>query len=171
MGEEERTFEDGGGGEEGLDIRCAEGVGAGLDGGGAGGSQTLGQEVDVGGLVRANRLDVVVEGGVVAGGSEIGLGVVRKAFLVESILKVLEGEGILENIGISRCGLALLGGSGHRETRKGSNSGGVLHFVKKVKGRDELLSNCEEVKTGELDDWRLMEWWIPQKSLYISAVY
>lgn len=122
------TLENGSGGQEALDIGRTEGVGAGLDRAGASGGQALGQEVDVGGLVRADSLDVVVESRVVTGGSKVGLGVVGKTLLVEGVLQVLEGKSILKDVGISGGRCALLSRSGSREASKGSDGGGVLHF-------------------------------------------
>jgi hypothetical protein len=55
-------------------------------------------EADVSGLIERNLLQVVVEGRVKAGSSELCLGEVGKTFTVELVLKVLEGESILEDI-------------------------------------------------------------------------
>jgi hypothetical protein len=97
VGGNTNALEDRGGGKEALHARHAEVVGALLDGDGAGGGQGRGQEGDVGRLVAADGLDAVVDGRVVAGGGEVGLGEVGETLLVEVVLEVLEGQGVVED--------------------------------------------------------------------------
>lgn len=61
--------------------------------------EALGQEVDVGGLVAGNGLDVVVDLGVEAGALEVLLRVLLEALAVEGVLEMLKGQSILENVG------------------------------------------------------------------------
>jgi hypothetical protein len=93
------ALEDRGGGQEALHACHAEVVGALLDGDGAGGGQGGGEERDVGRLIAADGLDAVVDGRVVAGGGEVGLGEVGETLLVEVVLEVLEGQGVVEDNG------------------------------------------------------------------------
>jgi hypothetical protein len=51
----------------------------------------------VGSLVAADGLDALVGGRVVAGGDEVGLGEVGETLLVEVVLEVLEGQGVVED--------------------------------------------------------------------------
>jgi hypothetical protein len=51
----------------------------------------------VGRLVAADGLDAVVDGRVVAGSGEVGLGEVGETLLVEVVLEVLEGQGVVED--------------------------------------------------------------------------
>lgn len=59
--------------------------------------ESASQELDVNLLVLGDGLQVVVEGGVEAGGGELLLGVVGQTLAVELVLKVLQGEGIVED--------------------------------------------------------------------------
>lgn len=61
--------------------------------------ETLGQEVDVSGLVAGNGLDVVVNLGVEASVLEVFLGVLGETLTIEGVLEVLQGQSILEDIG------------------------------------------------------------------------
>jgi len=116
VGADADTLEDGGEHHEGLRVRDAEVVGAFVDGLGAGGwkdgqfehikilergeestGESASQELDVGLLVLGDGLQVVVEGGVEAGGGELLLGVVGQTLAVELVLEVLQGERIVED--------------------------------------------------------------------------
>lgn len=52
------------------------------------------------GLVRGDCLEVGVEGGVEAGVCEVGFGEVGETGSVEVVFKVLEGEGIVEDVAV-----------------------------------------------------------------------
>jgi hypothetical protein len=97
VGGNTNALEDRGGGQEARDAGHAEVVGALLDGDGAGGGQGRGQERDVGSLIAADGLDALVGGRVVAGGDEVCLGEVGETLLVEVVLEVLEGQGVVED--------------------------------------------------------------------------
>ena len=101
------SLEDAGGGDELGDAGDAEGVGALLDGREAGCLQRRGEELDVGRLVRADGLHVLVEGGVEAGAGELRLREVGQAFAVELVLQMFQGEGIAEYIDCDRSGSIL----------------------------------------------------------------
>ena len=51
------------------------------------------------GLIARYLLDVGVEGCVETGGFELGLSELCETLLVEVVLEVLEGEGVLEDVG------------------------------------------------------------------------
>ena len=53
------------------------------------------------GLVGGDFLEVGVEGGVEAGGCEVGFGEVLETCLVEVVFEMLESEGVVEDVGIS----------------------------------------------------------------------
>ena len=80
-------------------------------------------------LVVDDVLKVVVVAGGVAGGRKVRLGHHADAFFVEDILEVLEGQGILENVGVRDGGLTLVdwvsGGNGSQEG--GAEAGLELH--------------------------------------------
>lgn len=97
------TLEDVGSGNERLDAGDAESVCAGSDSLSTSGLEGRGQELDVGGLVRADLLEVLVEGGIVTSGRELGLGEVCKSLLVEGVLEVLKGERIVQDLGYGGC--------------------------------------------------------------------
>ena len=85
------------------------------------GLQPLGQKVHVSLLIRRDLLQVGVEGCVIAGSGE-GVGTeVREALAVEGVFQVLEGERVVEDVGVASaeggfCGLAFEhGGDGEGE--------------------------------------------------------
>ena len=58
----------------------------------------------MGGFVRRDGFEVAVEGGVEARVGEVGLGEVGEAGSVEGVFEVLEGEGIVEDVGVGDGG-------------------------------------------------------------------
>ena len=82
----------------------------------------------MGRLVRGDFLEVGVEGGVEAGGLEVGLGEIFEAVAVEGVFKVLEGEGVVEDVGVrdGRGGLTDLFQKG---ATAGALEGGNSYFV------------------------------------------
>ena len=52
------------------------------------------------GFVGGDFFQVGVEGRVEAAGSEVGLREVLETFLVEGVFEVLEGEGVVEDVGV-----------------------------------------------------------------------
>jgi hypothetical protein len=58
-------------------------------------------------LIRSHLLHVRVELGVEPGGREVLLGEVRKTFTVEGVLEVLEGQGVVEDVGCAARMLAM----------------------------------------------------------------
>lgn len=97
VGGNTNTLEDGGGSQEALGVSDTKGVLASSDGGGTGGLEALGEEVDVVGLILGNALDVVVDGRVGTSGSEVSLSEVGKTGAVESVLEVLESQGVVKD--------------------------------------------------------------------------
>lgn len=97
VGGNTNTLEDGSGSQEGLGVSDTEVVLASSDGGGTSSLEALGEEVDVGGLILGNALDVVVDGRVGTSSGEVSLGEVGKTSAVESVLEVLEGQGVVED--------------------------------------------------------------------------
>lgn len=61
-------------------------------------SQSGGQELHMGLLVRSNGLQVGVEGVHVSSADKVLLGVVLQALCVESGLEVLKSQGVVEDI-------------------------------------------------------------------------
>lgn len=100
VGADADALEDGGGHDEVCDICDAEVVRASGHGRRAGLGQGGGQEGHVRRLVGGDLLQVGVEGGVEAAGGEVGLGEVLQALLVEGVFEVLEGEGVVEDVGV-----------------------------------------------------------------------
>ena len=73
------------------------------------GLESRGQEVDVGGLIEGDLLEVRVECSVESGCGEVGCRVLGKTLLVEGGLEVLESQGEVKDDGINvRLGLSLL---------------------------------------------------------------
>ena len=99
IGTDTYALEDGGRGDEGLDVGDAEGIGAFLDRGGTGRRQGGGQEGHVRALVQGGLLDVVVEGLVEASCLEIGEREVLEAFTVKLVLELLKGQSVVEDVG------------------------------------------------------------------------
>ncbi len=95
VGADTDTLEDGGGGEKHLGVGDAEAVNALSDWLGTSGLEGAGQESHMSFLIRGNDLDVVVNIGGETGLGEIVRGEVCKAFTVELVLKVLEGQGVV----------------------------------------------------------------------------
>lgn len=104
VGRDANAFEDAGGSDELRDARNAEGVGAFLDRSGTSTCQGCGKEVDVGLLVVGNLLKVLVEGAVEAGLGELLLSEVGQTLTVKGVFKMLEGEGVVEDVG---CNLSV----------------------------------------------------------------
>lgn len=50
-------------------------------------------------LISAHFLQILVEGVWESGGEEVGVGVVCKSGAVKGVFKVLEGEGVVEDVG------------------------------------------------------------------------
>lgn len=125
VGGHTNTLEDGGSGNEALDISDTEVVDTLGDGSNLGALEGGGQEADVGGLVLGNLLDVAVEGGIEAGGGEVGLREALKTIAVELVLEVLKGQGVVQDIAIidSR---SLLDRSGSGEASGGDERNGSL---------------------------------------------
>ncbi len=98
------ALEDGRGRDKAHGVRDAEVVAAGGDGGGAGLCEGGGQEGHVGHFVRGDFFEVGVEGAGEAGGCEGGFGEVGEAFAVEGVFEVLEGEGVVEDVGVGDGG-------------------------------------------------------------------
>lgn len=69
-------------------------------------SEALGQEVDMGSLIAGDGLEVGVNLGVESGVLEVGLGVLGETITIEGILEMLQGQGILENVGCFMLDLA-----------------------------------------------------------------
>ena len=101
------ALEDRGGLDEALDISHAEVVGALSDGVGTGFGECGGQEGNVRCLVRGDFLEVGVEGGVETSSGEVALGEVGETFTVEFVLEMLQGEGIVEDVGVGDLGRGL----------------------------------------------------------------
>ena len=96
-------LEDGGQHDERFRVRGWERVGAFFDRRGARFLESGGQEGDMSGLVGRNLLQVVVEGGVKSGGSEVALGVVRQTLTVELVFQMLQSQRIVKDICIGNC--------------------------------------------------------------------
>lgn len=103
VGADAYTFEDRGCRDEVCHVRDAEVVRAGGYGGCAGFHESGGQEGNVRHFVGGDFFQVGVEGRVEAAGCEVGLGEVFETFLVEGVFEVLEGEGIVEDVGVGYC--------------------------------------------------------------------
>lgn len=54
----------------------------------------------MGSLVRGDLLEIAVEGRVVTGCCEVRLGEVGEGFPVELVLEMLEGQRVVENVGV-----------------------------------------------------------------------
>lgn len=93
-------------GDEGFRVRVGEVVRAGCDGGGAGGHDGRGEELDVLFFVVGDVLEVVVVVGAEAGAEEVGLGHALYAAFVEGVLQMLQGEGILQDVEVGDGSLA-----------------------------------------------------------------
>ena len=104
VGANAHALEHRGGHDEAHDIGDAEVVRARGHGGRAGLGESGGQETDVGGFVRGDFLQVGVEGRVEARGRELGFREVLETFLVERVLEMLEGESIVEDVGVGDGG-------------------------------------------------------------------
>ena len=90
--------------DEVRDVCDAKVVRAGGHWGRAGLGESGGQECNVRGLVRGDFLQVGIEGRVEAAGCEVGLGEVGQSFSVEGVFQVLEGESIVEDVGVGDRG-------------------------------------------------------------------
>ena len=55
----------------------------------------------MGGFIVGNLLKVLIDGVRETSCDEVGLGIVGETFTVELVLEVLEGEGVVEDVGIS----------------------------------------------------------------------
>lgn len=108
VGADTNTLEDGRDGDERGRVSRGEGVCALGGGGGTGSGQGAGQEADVRVLVVGDLLEVGVEGVGEASGSEGLLGVVLETLAVEGGLKVLQGQGVVEDVGWTLVSQALL---------------------------------------------------------------
>ena len=117
------ALKDGGGRDKGLGISDAKIVGAGSDGGCPCLCKSSGQEADVSRLVRGNFLEVAIECCVEAGICEVALGEVGQTFSIEGVFEVLQGEGIVEYIGVGNlCGGGLTDLLQERATVKASEA-------------------------------------------------
>ncbi len=94
------ALKDGGRLDEARDIGDAEVVRAGSHWGCARFGESSGQEGNVGGLVRGDFLQVGVESRVEAACCKFGLGEILKTCLVEGVFEMLQGESIIENVGV-----------------------------------------------------------------------
>lgn len=91
--------------------------------------ESSGQEVDVGKLVVGNGLQVLVEVGVVETGlSEVVGGEHVDTLVVESSLKVLQGQSVVEDGGIVNSALGKSGCRGGQAGQEGGTDDGGLHF-------------------------------------------
>lgn len=92
--------------------------------------QSSSQEVDVGELVVGNGLQVLVEVGVVETGlSEVVGGEHVDTLVVESSLKVLQGQSVVEDGGIVNSTLGKSGCRGGQAGQERGTDDGGLHFV------------------------------------------
>lgn len=98
IGADTDTLENGIEHDEGFGVADAKVVGACCDWGGAGFFQSVGQESNMGHFVEGDGLQVSVKGGVESGTSEVGFAVIGETLTVESVLEMLEGESIVEDV-------------------------------------------------------------------------
>ena len=103
VGADAYALEDRGCRDEVCHVCDAKVVRAGGHGGCAGFGESGGQEADVRGFIGGDLFQVGVEGRVEAAGCEVGLREVLETFLVEGVFEVLEGESIVENVGVGDC--------------------------------------------------------------------
>ena len=100
IGTDTNALEDGSGGKEGLDVVQGEVIGALLDGGCVGSFERRSQETDMGALILGDGLNSgarFAESSI----SESGLVKLVESLLVEIVFKMLERQGIVEDIRIS----------------------------------------------------------------------
>ncbi len=129
------ALEDGGRLDEARDVGDAEVVRAGGHWGCARFGESGGQEGNVGGLVRGDFLQVGVESRVEAACCELGLSEVLQTCSVEGVFEMLQGESIVENVGV------------------GDRWGGLADFPQKgsaVFGALESVSSREYYAFGRL---------------------
>lgn len=100
VGADAHAFEDGGSRDEALDVGDTKVVRAGGHWGCAGLGEGAGQKGNVGGLVRGDFLQVGVKGRVKTGRCEGGFVELLETLLIEGVFEMLEGEGIVEDVGV-----------------------------------------------------------------------
>lgn len=131
VGADTDTLKDVGDGEESLDVLEAESVGVWHNGLDTGGGKSTGEELNVGLLVGGDLLEVGVEDVVVSSSGEVSLGELGKTLLVEGVLEVLEGEGVVEDDSVTGAtwgSLALNNGSRNGGSREGGGDDGRTHY-------------------------------------------
>ena len=118
--------------DEGFRVRVGEAVRAGGDGGGAGGHEGRGEQLDVLLLVVGDVLEVVVVRGAEAGLGEVRLGHFGHGAFVEDILEMFQRQGVLEDVDVGDGGLTFEragdGGDGQQRRRRRGGSG-ELHAL------------------------------------------
>lgn len=85
--------------QEALHIGGWERIGTPLHGLGSSSRQGLGQELLMGLLIRADLLDIRIGSVLDTGLREVFLGIVLETLFVETGFQVLQGQGIVENVG------------------------------------------------------------------------
>jgi len=124
VGGNTNTLEGGGKSGEGLNIGVREVVFAGLGGSGA---ESTRQESDVGSLVLGDLCEAGADPEVKAGVLESSLVELGESARVEGVLQVLEGERVLEDVGVRGSTLDGGGDDGHRGGEDGESGKERLH--------------------------------------------
>lgn len=132
VGADTDTLKDVGDGEESLDVLEAESVGVRDNSLNTSLGQSAGEERDVGLLVEGDLLEVGVEDVVVSSGGEVSLGELGETLLVEGVLEVLKGQGVVEDdtvVWATWGSLALNNGSRKSDSREGGGDDGRTHCL------------------------------------------
>jgi len=101
-------------------------------------------------LIARDLLDVVVKGRVVTSVGKVLLAELGKSFTVKGILKMLEGEGIVQDDSVVDLRSTLLNSRGSRgkaSSREGNGGSGEEH-LDKIDMRVKVLENYGGYKDG-----------------------
>lgn len=114
VGGDTDTFEDVCDCDKGLDVGVGEAVGAFRHWGGTGSGDTIGEELDVGHLIRGDSVNSGPESGDI--GFKVGFVKLGDTLVVEVILQVLERQSVVEDLSIG-SELAFCRGSGRKTSK------------------------------------------------------